>query len=91
MAEQSVSTGAAAALRAGLSAKRARVARAQRAVDMVTARYRTAESRLLALQAAGASPTRVAAAKARTIELAHEIADARDAVAVARAPRKGRR
>lgn len=95
MAEQSLDAAAAGArtrrLAAGRAAKTERVARAKRELAAATTRWRAADSEVLRLQRAGASPARIAAAKARLHQLAADCLAARAAVVDARAPRGDRR
>lgn len=100
MAENSVTATAARRLTKREREELARRAlrRAEVLLERVTCRYRSAETSMLALQNTGAAPARVAAAKARTIELARErvaaraeVAAAREALASARRPRRSRR
>lgn len=100
MAEHSVTGAAARPLTKREREELARRAlrRAEVLLERVTGRYRSAETSLLALQAAGASPARLATAKSRTIVLAREraaaraeVTAAREALAAARRPRRPRR
>lgn len=68
------------ALREAAAESRRRLGPAQAQLTRALASYRKAESRLMALQAAGASRGRVAAAKARTRERARDVVLARRTV-----------
>lgn len=89
MAEQRVDVGAAARRRRAAESRRERVDRAQRELSRRVTRWRTANSRVMALQASGVSPTskQLRAAKDRAITAAREVRAARDAVAAARGGR----
>lgn len=86
--EQSVD--AQAARKAGLAARRARIARAEAQLQAARVLYRRAESRLIRLQRSGATAAEVAKARTTLLATVPGVAQAQDLVADARAPRRAR-